>query len=318
MAIITLVEAKGKKQEGILQKHIVDYELEDIGVEAPDYFQGRGVSHSNWDEVSVGVGDSYHAALRDAASQLWDSGIESGDDKADELDTEISKASKKVPKDISTEGDSELLYYAAIYVKLDSGSQEEALDKDPTWGFLGTMKSNYGVSDKEAEKLYFAMLDNVRKVSKASGSDIEQFLDSKWGRHLADELSFFGAKSGADFDDLIKSIQDWAKSPKTKWVVKGINDLEGEFKVENKNMDLATKTLMAVGEASGKALGDLKSLKGGETVMFKAGSRYEGMMGAVAEVHAEKNMVSVRIGKALLLVPPADLLHMDFSPNANK
>lgn len=57
-------------------KHVIQYGVEDIGLDNSSYFQGRGTAFTQWDEVIVGVGgNAYEAleeALTDAAMMGWD------------------------------------------------------------------------------------------------------------------------------------------------------------------------------------------------------------------------------------------------------
>lgn len=55
-------------------KQIVEYEIEDIGVDNDQYFPGRGTTYSRWDEVSVGIGDNPAEALDDALDSLAQGG----------------------------------------------------------------------------------------------------------------------------------------------------------------------------------------------------------------------------------------------------
>lgn len=57
-------------------KHIKAYEIINHGVEYSDYFQGCGVSGTEYTYVATGIGDSEDEALADALEQLaqndWD------------------------------------------------------------------------------------------------------------------------------------------------------------------------------------------------------------------------------------------------------
>lgn len=70
------------------KKQIEDYEIVDHGVQHSQYFQGCGTSHTGYDEVYTGIGDSQKEALEDAAEQLASDGWELSKD----LKNEISKA----------------------------------------------------------------------------------------------------------------------------------------------------------------------------------------------------------------------------------
>lgn len=79
-------------------------------------------------------------------------------------------------------------------------------------------------------------------------------------------------------------------------------------------MDKASKMISLVCEVMGSALGAVKDLKGAEVVIFKDGTKHAGMMGSVINTHPDRNMVDVRLGKALFTdVDAADLLMVDQS-----
>ena len=52
----------------------MQHEIEDIGVDYPDYFTGRGVSFTKWDDVFVGIGNSPWEACEDALEQAASAG----------------------------------------------------------------------------------------------------------------------------------------------------------------------------------------------------------------------------------------------------
>ena len=57
-------------------KQIADFEIIDHGIESSSYFQGCGVSFTDFEEVSTGIGDTASEALEDALESLaqgdWD------------------------------------------------------------------------------------------------------------------------------------------------------------------------------------------------------------------------------------------------------
>jgi len=55
-------------------KTIKAYEIIHHGVEYPQYFQGCGVSGTEYTDVATGIGDSEHEALDDALGQLASNG----------------------------------------------------------------------------------------------------------------------------------------------------------------------------------------------------------------------------------------------------
>ena len=51
-------------------KTIQDSETIVHGIMLPDYFQGCGVSHTNFDDVATGIGETAKEAFEDACDQL--------------------------------------------------------------------------------------------------------------------------------------------------------------------------------------------------------------------------------------------------------
>lgn len=89
----------------------VEYELEDIGIDNCQYFQGRGLygHHRDWDAVYVGVGDNRFEATDDALDQAgmdgWNvEGITAGDEPSQSVAAEYPDAE-------------DLYYYVAVYLK---------------------------------------------------------------------------------------------------------------------------------------------------------------------------------------------------------
>jgi len=134
-----------ERKQGI--KRVAEYELEDIGIEHSQYFTGRGTSHTNWDDVYVGIGDNPSEAIDDALEAAAVSGwlindidtsawpetpsvsdhlkheamgaaaeqidrAEYDDDEADYLAAVEERA-----EEIMSEGDSELYYHAAVWLR---------------------------------------------------------------------------------------------------------------------------------------------------------------------------------------------------------
>lgn len=53
------------------------------------------------------------------------------------------------------------------------------------WGFYGTLqRTEFGECTEDAWDAFF---DSVMQITRFSEADIREFLDSKWGRHMADE-----------------------------------------------------------------------------------------------------------------------------------
>lgn len=90
-------------------KTVTGHQILDHGVEGSQYFQGCGVSHTEYTEVYTGIGDSAHEALEDALEQAamsdWD--VES---IKNDLSEEIT-----IPED--AEDESELHHFVSIRLK---------------------------------------------------------------------------------------------------------------------------------------------------------------------------------------------------------
>ena len=71
------------------KKKVGEYQIQDHGVESSDYFQGHGVSHTDFDDCATGFGISLKEALDDAAEQLASNGWE----LSPELEKEIADSS---------------------------------------------------------------------------------------------------------------------------------------------------------------------------------------------------------------------------------
>lgn len=90
-------------------KTVTGHEILNHGVEGSQYFQGCGVSHTEYTDVYTGIGDSAHEALEDALEQAacsdWD--VESIENNLSEDIT--------VPED--AEDESELHHFISIRLK---------------------------------------------------------------------------------------------------------------------------------------------------------------------------------------------------------
>lgn len=120
------------------KRRIAEWEVEDIGVEHSQYFQGRGTSFTHWDLVEVGIGETFNDALEDALEQLAMSGDVAGED-LDEIAKEKVSEKENERVTVSTvldenreegdeeddDGESELWYHVAVYVKWEGDDEEE-------------------------------------------------------------------------------------------------------------------------------------------------------------------------------------------------
>lgn len=86
---------------------IAAYEIENIGIDHSQYFSGRSTVFTKWDSVFVGVGDTEFEALEDALNQV-----------AEDYDnTDIVQNTLSMIGYINDNGDSELYYYVALWIK---------------------------------------------------------------------------------------------------------------------------------------------------------------------------------------------------------
>ena len=96
--------------------HRIKYEVHDLGIECPDYFQGFGVAFSKYDDSVVGIGATYNDALEDATEQLAYSGVSSRQLAAiDRMETIDSAINNNIS---SAETDGEAYYYVGIRYSL--------------------------------------------------------------------------------------------------------------------------------------------------------------------------------------------------------
>lgn len=63
--------------------------------------------------------------------------------------------------------------------------------QNESYGFFGTSQSNYGLSVREAARLFNAVAQHMVASGFAPSADAARdFLDSRYGRHFADALSY--------------------------------------------------------------------------------------------------------------------------------
>lgn len=84
------------------------------------------------------------------------------------------------------------------------------------FGFYGTIKLNYKLQDKTTSRVYDLVAKRVIKEFYVTEEVAINFLDSRMGRHLADNFTFFIKKQvDKNIDsypsDKLKSFFDWFK-----------------------------------------------------------------------------------------------------------
>lgn len=111
------------------------------------------------------------------------------------------------------------------------------------WGYFGTMKANYDLSDKMTAELFDITAKAIAKKANAKIESAVLYLDSSNGRHMADALSFYGAKSGTTKAGLLKSLDKYISDSKgdIRFTRKEIKKLEGQESMTNKMVAHITK-----------------------------------------------------------------------------
>ncbi len=98
-------------------KEIKKQELIDHGIEHSQYFQGCGVSFTDFDSVATGIGNDFAEAVEDCLNQIADMGFDS-----DKLEKEIKEdyfqelleKSECYDEDENCEYNSELWYHVSV------------------------------------------------------------------------------------------------------------------------------------------------------------------------------------------------------------
>ncbi len=107
-------------------KTIQSFEVELCGIDHSQYFQGRGVACTDWEDVAIGAADNAYDALADALEQLacgdWDTESVNWDEEEKRALCEgesvsgLQEAADNDP-DAADADYSEHNYYVAVYVK---------------------------------------------------------------------------------------------------------------------------------------------------------------------------------------------------------
>ena len=84
------------------------------------------------------------------------------------------------------------------------------------WGFYGTLKSIFRLGDKTASKSYDLMAHRVIELFSVTEIEAVEFLDSRMGRHMADNFTYFFKKDAINAVnnysvEKIKEYYDWFK-----------------------------------------------------------------------------------------------------------
>lgn len=93
--------------------------------------------------------------------------------------------------------------------------------KNTVWGFFGTIQTNYSFSDTVSARLFDATGQMLAKKLKLPVEQIVCFLDSKYGRHFADELSFHGAADGMTDKAFVGVVRKFlVNADRKNWVLR--------------------------------------------------------------------------------------------------
>jgi hypothetical protein len=93
-------------------RKIAEYEIEDIGPDHSQYFQGRGVAHTRFDVVYIGIGNDAKEAYEDAVE-----GAATDDIDVSRLPSR-PRGIRKSDKLTAEQSDHEdFHYYVALYVR---------------------------------------------------------------------------------------------------------------------------------------------------------------------------------------------------------
>lgn len=104
---------------------------------------------------------------------------------------------------------------------------------NPAWGFFATIQMNYGFSDLAAARLFDAAGQMLMAELKLPPDHIRNFLDGRYGRHFADELSFHGVKAGMTEKAFVLTLRKFLDSAEhRRWVIREARSSDYERSVE--------------------------------------------------------------------------------------
>ncbi len=116
--------------------------------------------------------------------------------------------------------------------------------QNQAWGFYGTLKSNYGVSDVEAAKLFDHAARQLVRVFRITAECARQYLDARDGRHLADHLSFYiGNGAGNHSLKNLKSAMVKALANDRGWVARAVLEYADMVRAQKSAIQNAERTL---------------------------------------------------------------------------
>jgi hypothetical protein len=116
--------------------------------------------------------------------------------------------------------------------------RRKAQSQNRDWGFFGSCKSNYDLTDGMVEQVWTFMVGVLLNlIPGADQAGVERFLDSTHGRHLSNELSFYGAGKGSA-ETVNSAIDAWSGSGKGAWVAKAYANFQKEGKLAQSDEDV--------------------------------------------------------------------------------
>lgn len=103
---------------------------------------------------------------------------------------------------------------------------EESQNKSK--GFYGTVKSNFDLGNTQVEIAWKHMVKAFAAASGGENQEVEMYLDSASGRHIADDLTKLTQEQESveavkkAIDQWIKSNPKWATKEFKKWKEEGV------------------------------------------------------------------------------------------------
>jgi len=170
-------------------KKIIDFEVEDHGVEGSQYFQGAGLAYTDFDDIATGAGNNAAEAFDDALEQLaqndWDvSELEK--EKKDyedgkeimmrvsfqtEWDQETDEEGYVITKNVKSSLDAEIEYMK---------SPKEYFEKDIQDG--EAYFTFYGSADEGAQEILDFCRDEGIPINQKTEKELEKL--SKYGVNM--------------------------------------------------------------------------------------------------------------------------------------
>lgn len=91
------------------------------------------------------------------------------------------------------------------------------------WGFYGTIKSIFDLSGRDTDKVFDFAENLISKIYDIKDEKSSEFLDSKWGRHLADEITFHVKKYDLELEEIKEAVKKTIEG--AKWISKPVKQI---------------------------------------------------------------------------------------------